>query len=240
MKIGDAGEAFFIFETDEDVPEEIVTSPLLEATRPGQSNAQVERTGRFGAKEEGSQPSSPAQQALESQEPDFLDLDATSKAENALPSSAAPVSSTDHPDISVSTPPSQEHSTGPSLLTRTAEFGKAALGVAREVERSGKDKMNDQTLKDAVKEVETEQRGYFSDGLSAVKNFSPSERLGLGAQKGDEVLPSVVPKQAEAPKVTYGHGMSFFANFQRGAESSHRYCVRHRGISLWVAWQRRF
>jgi phosphatidate phosphatase LPIN len=31
MKVGDAGEAFFVFETDHDVPEEFQTSPLLDA-----------------------------------------------------------------------------------------------------------------------------------------------------------------------------------------------------------------
>ncbi len=33
MKIGDAGEAFFVFETDEDVPEELMTSPILGPTQ---------------------------------------------------------------------------------------------------------------------------------------------------------------------------------------------------------------
>lgn len=33
MKIGEAGEAFFVLETDEDVPDELLTSPLLEATK---------------------------------------------------------------------------------------------------------------------------------------------------------------------------------------------------------------
>jgi len=33
MKIGDAGEAFFVFEADQDVPEDLITSPLLEATQ---------------------------------------------------------------------------------------------------------------------------------------------------------------------------------------------------------------
>jgi len=32
MKIGDAGEAFFVFETEEDIPEDLVTSPILTAT----------------------------------------------------------------------------------------------------------------------------------------------------------------------------------------------------------------
>ena len=31
MKLGEAGEAFFVFETEHEVPEEFQTSPLLEA-----------------------------------------------------------------------------------------------------------------------------------------------------------------------------------------------------------------
>lgn len=52
MKIGEAGEAFFVFETDDDnIPEDLITSPLLEATQPGHSNLDV-ATGRFGSKED--------------------------------------------------------------------------------------------------------------------------------------------------------------------------------------------
>lgn len=29
MKVGDAGEAFFVFETQEDVPDDLMTSPLI-------------------------------------------------------------------------------------------------------------------------------------------------------------------------------------------------------------------
>ena len=32
MKIGDAGETFFVFETEEDIPDDLVTSPLLTPT----------------------------------------------------------------------------------------------------------------------------------------------------------------------------------------------------------------
>ncbi len=49
MKIGDAGEAFFVFETEGEVPEDLITSPILEATQPGSSEDIA--TGRFGAKE---------------------------------------------------------------------------------------------------------------------------------------------------------------------------------------------
>ena len=56
MKIGEAGEAFFVFETDEDVPADLMTSPILEATNPSApktaaTDAQPgrqQRTGRFG------------------------------------------------------------------------------------------------------------------------------------------------------------------------------------------------
>src|ERR1700722_4550716 len=34
MKLGEAGEAFFVFETDSDVPEELITSPILQPTQP--------------------------------------------------------------------------------------------------------------------------------------------------------------------------------------------------------------
>jgi len=51
MKIGEAGEAFFVFETDEDVPDELMTSPLLKATEPTQEPEANPRTGRFGAVE---------------------------------------------------------------------------------------------------------------------------------------------------------------------------------------------
>ncbi|TFK64057.1 LNS2-domain-containing protein [Pluteus cervinus] len=59
MKIGEAGEAFFVFETDEDVPEDLITSPILEPTRP----------------DDQPQPGTPQ---LPSKEPEFLDLNATS------------------------------------------------------------------------------------------------------------------------------------------------------------------
>ncbi|EEB94015.1 hypothetical protein MPER_07252 [Moniliophthora perniciosa FA553] len=78
MKIGEAGEAFFVFETDEDVPDELITSPLL--TPKMESDGTDAQVDRFGArKEEDSQ-----------LEPDFLDLDAQApkpeEHSNSLPS----------------------------------------------------------------------------------------------------------------------------------------------------------
>jgi len=51
MKIGEAGEAFFVFETEEDVPEDLMTSPILQATSPSpHSGGAPQRTANFGAK----------------------------------------------------------------------------------------------------------------------------------------------------------------------------------------------
>jgi phosphatidate phosphatase LPIN len=35
MKVGDAGEAFFVLETDQEVPEEMMTSPVISAADVG-------------------------------------------------------------------------------------------------------------------------------------------------------------------------------------------------------------
>ncbi|KAI9463544.1 LNS2-domain-containing protein [Lactarius psammicola] len=73
MKIGEAGEAFFVFETDGDVPDDLITSPLLEPTQPVSLEPQpLEDIGRSGARE--------GEDGLtdDRQEPDFLDLDAPS------------------------------------------------------------------------------------------------------------------------------------------------------------------
>ena len=51
MKIGDAGEAFFVFETQEDVPDELITSPLLQPTVVGQPDDHDElSSASFSAK----------------------------------------------------------------------------------------------------------------------------------------------------------------------------------------------
>jgi phosphatidate phosphatase PAH1 len=72
MKIGEAGEAFFVFETEGDVPDDLITSPLLEPTQPvSLESPPQEDIGRFGARNrEGG--------TDVGQEPDFLDLDAPS------------------------------------------------------------------------------------------------------------------------------------------------------------------
>ena len=40
MKVGEAGEAFFVFETEHEVPEEFQTSPILQAL--AETKAEIE------------------------------------------------------------------------------------------------------------------------------------------------------------------------------------------------------
>lgn len=61
MKIGEAGEAFFVFETDDDVPDDLITSPLLEPTQPISPDPL---------------PLGDISDDAAGQEPEFLDLDA--------------------------------------------------------------------------------------------------------------------------------------------------------------------
>jgi len=73
MKIGEAGEAFFVFETVGDVPDELITSPLLEPTRTPDIQGQDAQAGRFGVDEGRDEDVD-----LPQSEPDFLDLNAPS------------------------------------------------------------------------------------------------------------------------------------------------------------------
>ncbi|KAI6034709.1 LNS2-domain-containing protein [Pisolithus microcarpus] len=74
MKIGDAGEAFFVVETEEDIPEDLVTSPLLTAT----STTPQKDIPPVASTAESSQ-GAISQIGADSDipEPEFLDLDAT-------------------------------------------------------------------------------------------------------------------------------------------------------------------
>lgn len=202
MKIGDAGEAFFVFETDEDVPEEIVTSPLLEATKVGQTNANPEVRGKFGAKEGNNDTSDAVVVGTleQEQEPEFLDLNATRPASGPAPGGS---DATDVPAQGPE-PDTQDNCEESSLLAKTVELGKAAFSVMHEAEKDGKDKLRDTSLKDTLKDAEEEKRGYV---VSALDNAS--HRLGMsgiGGDKGDEVLPPVDDERAKTPEVMYGHG----------------------------------
>lgn len=198
MKIGEAGEAFFVFETDEDVPESLVTSPILEATQPGETNAQTRDTGRFGAGE----PSPEAKDVPESnQEPEFLDLDASAEA----PPSSDPSPTSAPAQAAKSEEVPEETSKGPSLLSRTAELGKAIVGVAHEVTRNETDKLKDKTVLEALKETEKSQSEFVRDKAAATFNVTQHAAVAFPSteEKGDEVLPEGEMEKAHEPEVRY-------------------------------------
>lgn len=66
MKIGEAGEAFFVFETDEDVPEDLITSPVLHPTAPPSDKIDEEASKAV-------QIAAELERSVE-REPSFLDL----------------------------------------------------------------------------------------------------------------------------------------------------------------------
>ncbi|KAJ7228307.1 nuclear elongation and deformation protein 1 [Mycena pura] len=127
MKIGEAGEAFFVFETDDDVPEDLITSPLLQPIRPDDSIDLP--TNRFGANQDpdshdfvqaddAAASSGPVTTETPIEEPEFLDLNAgPSSSMSPSTSSTMPptarkrpsqlsASSTNLPSPSASAPPS--------------------------------------------------------------------------------------------------------------------------------------
>jgi phosphatidate phosphatase LPIN len=133
MKIGEAGEAFFVFETDGDVPDDLITSPLLEPTQPASLEPPPqENIGRFGAREREGRP------ADDGQEPDFLDLDA--------PSTSPPRTVSKSPISSVSSLETE------SLPGRTSSnsLDTVPTSVEAEEERLLKAHVNFQVARDVV------------------------------------------------------------------------------------------
>ncbi|KAG8740274.1 hypothetical protein FRC10_004529 [Ceratobasidium sp. 414] len=155
MKIGEAGEAFFVFETDEEVPEELMTSPLLEPVRLGQSSKIVtgadRPAGRFGAKKAraeeerlllndvvASSDEGPRSGATSDQEPEFLDLSEPSaprpRGYSPTPSLSPPASTSTlaSSTFPISTPPNERGSLPQSFLSKTLKATKAVAHIAAE------------------------------------------------------------------------------------------------------------
>lgn len=84
MKIGEAGEAFFVFETDEDVPADLITSPVLYPTvttqeEDGRQITDLANTDQFGVQvPEHGQEGQVATSHID-HEPTFLDLNENSQ-----------------------------------------------------------------------------------------------------------------------------------------------------------------
>ncbi|OCH86228.1 LNS2-domain-containing protein [Obba rivulosa] len=213
MKIGEAGEAFFVFETDEDIPQDLVTSPVLEATKPGETNAQAARAGKFGAKEDSSEA---IKQRESSMEPDFLDLDAPAGQESIRGRQSAspapsPVLEIPHTESPKPIPEEKDTPGGPSLLSRTAEMGKAVYHAAVESEKSQKDKLKDLTVRYSITASQKDAQTQLREKVTAALNVAKNPRMGYAQpdDKGDEALPDVDTNQVQGPDVTYTDDMVF-------------------------------
>lgn len=70
MKVGEAGEAFFVFETEHEVPEEFQTSPILQALAENRSDVEVRAPNIWLKLHSGCH----TDEAIVLKEPPFLDI----------------------------------------------------------------------------------------------------------------------------------------------------------------------
>ncbi|KEP54332.1 lipin-1 [Rhizoctonia solani 123E] len=207
MKIGEAGEAFFVFETDEDVPEELMTSPILEPVRPGEDSKKLAAgdrpAGRFGAKkarakeesallgdvvvfgDEGSKTG-----MTSDQEPEFLDLSDPSaprpRGYSPTPPLSPPMSTStlETSTLPASTPPTEHGSLPQSFLSKAINVTKAAAHItAEEIEEK----------KDAAYDLLR-----YSKGSGGVEGVDPSDGV-------DEEEARKLREAAQPPEIRYGH-----------------------------------
>jgi phosphatidate phosphatase LPIN len=153
MKIGEAGEAFFIFETAGDVPDELITSPLLEATHsPGIQGQDAQAAGE--GKDQHVQ--------LQESEPDFLDLDAP-----PMP----PASSQSGPISILEAEGEDEKDSGSSLplFSRAAALGASIGNAVLEKERNESLK-----AKERAKAIYRTTQDIVHHGTTDPNDISPS------------------------------------------------------------------
>ncbi|CAE6439856.1 unnamed protein product [Rhizoctonia solani] len=209
MKIGEAGEAFFVFETDEDVPEELMTSPLLEPVRPGQDSREStggdRPAGRFGAKKARAKEESALlgdvlvsgdeiskTGVTSDQEPEFLDLSDPSaprpRGYSPTPSLSPPMSTStlETSTLPASTPPTEHGSLPQSFLSKAIKVTKAAAHItAEEIEEK----------KDAAYDLLR-----YSKGPGGVEGVDPSDGV-------DEEEARKLREAAQPPEIRYGHNV---------------------------------
>ncbi|KAI9437755.1 Lipin/Ned1/Smp2-domain-containing protein, partial [Lactarius indigo] len=141
MKIGEAGEAFFVFETDGDVPDDLITSPLLEPTQSvSLEPSPQEGIGRSGARE------SEGGLTDDGQEPDFLDLDAPSTSPPRMVSKSPISSSVSVSSLDTSSQPRRTSSDSIDTIPTSVEAEEERLPkahgdfqVTRDIAHSGDD-----------------------------------------------------------------------------------------------------
>ncbi|EJU06380.1 LNS2-domain-containing protein [Dacryopinax primogenitus] len=121
MKIGEAGEAFFVCETEGEVPREMQTSPILGPCEPGAQHTvdKEPKTDRFGSKPYGIGMQEVQQlDRSEYAEPPFLDLNIATAPELQSPS---------FPSTSRPSTPGSRASTPPTSLSASSEKDKDSV-----------------------------------------------------------------------------------------------------------------
>lgn len=175
MKIGEAGEAFFIFETDSDVPDDLITSPLLEPTEPVSSDPlPLEDFGRFGARDRKADHMDDGV----SQEPDFLDLDAPS-------TSLSEVSKTSFSNLPQPSSGAFSSRAGDSfsLINTRNETTTISVEPEKEIPRG------------VVSDIELDMGGYHTlHTLKAQRMSSPRDDAGLFLLGDDQPLLNSSPR----------------------------------------------
>lgn len=190
MKIGDAGEAFFVFETNDDVPEDLITSPIISAMKLGHSSGDMQ-SDLSGTKTEGGRDDYKT-------EPDFFNLDSPNISKTDLqnpPTSERPQGAQVHFPETESTTTSTSEDSGSlglsGILDRSTGLGKAVVK--------------------AVIETERDKRHRIQDKASAAHNAAMRTygRLQGNEEKGDEALPRMRKGEGDPPKIVYSHDMVY-------------------------------
>ncbi|KAF9464839.1 Lipin/Ned1/Smp2-domain-containing protein [Collybia nuda] len=195
MKIGEAGEAFFVFETDDDVPDDLITSPILHPTNPEESGGHDAGAypDRFGVRQDSDEKKDIEshqegrlhiknedeirRENPDTQEPDFLDL-------NAPPS--PPHDDNDDSSKNANTTPKQTY-TRPAIIRRPSHISISqpeqafpspppTPGNVHTPEMIAQDKLVDAALNAAGKRLHVPDVEYHRDIALDIEGYHSHNR----------------------------------------------------------------
>ncbi|EGO27614.1 hypothetical protein SERLADRAFT_446852 [Serpula lacrymans var. lacrymans S7.9] len=195
MKIGDAGEAFFVFETEGEIPDDLVTSPILAATRSPEAKDVSVPIDNFGAKQH-EDSITKTEEKEDMQEPEFLDLNATAttKDTNELSLSKPPLPSPP------ATPPPVAAETS-SLLSSTG----TQMNPLGEVDNALRVSDSEVHPPDVLyqSDMALDMSGYHSHGREASDRTVTSESTRSPSPEHSPFSPSVRPKSISLLKTAF-------------------------------------
>ncbi|WVO15745.1 hypothetical protein L204_103407 [Cryptococcus depauperatus] len=208
MKVGETGEAFFVVETDEQVPEDLLTSPVVmptEAELPTSSSPPDEYGGE--TEQENSFTHEPFGQTEQQvphetplQEVDFLDLNAgseTPRIENSTGSTSKSILNT-----ATSLLPSIGFNSLPNLHLQEPN----QAGPHSSDEANAKRKEDDEPVVSTTTQEPNPMSAEpgESTGLPDRNHKLESIKAGENAATAEEALPKISPGEGEGPEVLYG------------------------------------